>query len=295
MIKKGTSHFGIDTIYKYSHTEIPLTIRSVKNEKTLGVSHVHDFMELVIITAGEGAYRDDNAEYQLKPGYVFILHPGTAHHYIKQHHLELTNVIWLSDKLDLNLYDLPNSPGYNAFFHLEPSIRSKQKSVGAFRLSADQLIEAERLIMHMQSELDNNVPGSALMAVSYFLQLLTYICRCFSSSDDSEYNELRRFDKVILFMNQNYQKNITRAQLAKLAGMGESTFYRRFKTIMDCSPTHYLKEIRLRHAEEFLRTTDLNLVEIAYECGLYDGNYLCTIFKQYFNVTPHQYREKQRS
>ena len=294
MLKKGTTHFGIDTIYKASHADIPLAIFSVKDEKTVGVSHVHDFMELVIITAGEGVYRDNNAEYQLKPGYVFILHPGTYHHYIEQHHLAVTNVMWLSDKLDLNLYDLPNSPGYNAFFHLEPSIRPKKKSVGAFRLSSDQLIEVERLIMHMQAELDNNAPGANLMAVTYFCQLLTYICRCFSSSDDSEYNELRRFDKVILYMNQNYRKDISRAHLARLAGMGESTFYRRFKSIMNCSPTHYLKEIRLRHAEELLRNTDLNLVEIASECGLYDGNYLCTIFKKYFNTTPHKYRANYR-
>jgi quercetin dioxygenase-like cupin family protein len=95
MMKKGTSHFGIDMIYKIGHSEIPLAVSSVKEEKTLGVSHVHDFMELAIITAGEGVYRDKNAEYQLKPGYVFLLFPGIAHHYIKQHHLAVTNIMWL--------------------------------------------------------------------------------------------------------------------------------------------------------------------------------------------------------
>jgi transcriptional regulator GlxA family with amidase domain len=148
--------------------------------------------------------------------------------------------------------------------------------------------------MHIQSELENSASGFVLMATTYFSQLLTFICRCFASSDASEYNELRRFDEVILFMNQNYKKDITRAQLAQIAKMGESTFYRHFKTIMKRSPYHYLKEIRLRHVEELLRTSDLNLIEIASECGLYDGNYLCTVFKQYYGISPHKYRIKHR-
>jgi AraC family L-rhamnose operon transcriptional activator RhaR/AraC family L-rhamnose operon regulatory protein RhaS len=247
MIKKGTSHFGVDTIYRASHTHIPLAVNSVKGEKTLGISHVHDFIEMPIITAGEGIYRDNNAKYLLKPGYVFLLHRGVAHHYIEQRNLAVTNIMWVPEELNLNLYDLPHSPGYNAFFYLEPTIRSRKKSVGAFRLNADQLLEAERLIMHMQLELENNASGAALMAVTYFAQLLTFVCRCFASTDDSEYNELLRFDEVILFMNQNYQKEITRRQLAKIAKMGESTFYRHFKAIMNCSPYHYLKECVLRN------------------------------------------------
>ena len=273
----------------------PLAVFNVKEEETLTPMHQHEFNELVIITSGHGTYCDQTNEYQLKPGDVFLLRPGMPHSYINQRHLAVTNILWLEDKLKMPLYDLQNAPGYHAFFELDPLTRSRNDFATTLNLDSGQLPEAERILRGMQMELTKEKPGALLSSVGLFSQLLVFLCRCYANTLDSNQLNLLRFEKVIIYMNQHYMESVSRPKLAALAAMSESSFYRHFTATTGKTPSAYLTDIRMHHAETMLCTTTLGLEEIALSCGFCDGNYFCTLFKRYFNQTPHQYRLQYRN
>lgn len=55
---------------------------------------------------------------------------------------------------------------------------------------------------------------------------------------------------------------------------------------------NYLTEVRLEHAKELLKTTDMKSYEIAFAVGYENPSYFSKIFKKYENMTPNEYREQ---
>jgi two-component system response regulator YesN len=52
----------------------------------------------------------------------------------------------------------------------------------------------------------------------------------------------------------------------------------------------YLTEIRIKKAKEYLRTTTLKSVEIAYQIGYSDPHYFSFVFKKNTGLTPAEFR-----
>lgn len=268
----------------------PILIASFSEEKTLGNLHFHDFFELAIVTSGYGVYHDgEGKRYRLMPGTVFLLRPGMHHQYVEQHHLHVTNLLWLEKELEMPLSSLQSCPGYYALFTLEPAMRSRFNLKHALELSTAQLAEVRNLLRRLQYELTERPAGAILSANCLLILLLTTLCRAYTQKTQDN-DELRLMDQVLTYIHSHYQQSIRRSQLAGLIAMSEANFYRLFQRIVDCSPTEYILQVRLKNAEERLRKSTAGLTEIALQCGFSDGNYFGAVFKRYYGITPHQYR-----
>jgi transcriptional regulator GlxA family with amidase domain len=51
-----------------------------------------------------------------------------------------------------------------------------------------------------------------------------------------------------------------------------------------------MRKVRLQRAAEMLVHSNLTVSEIAQECGFYDSNYLCRIFREDMKTSPRQFR-----
>ena len=79
-------------------------------------------------------------------------------------------------------------------------------------------------------------------------------------------------------------------ELARLVGMSRSQFYRKIKALTDCSPSIFIRSIKLRHGDELLRTTDLTVSEVAFQTGFKDVAYFSRSYKKQFGTTPTERR-----
>lgn len=105
----------------------------------------------------------------------------------------------------------------------------------------------------------------------------------------------RRVEKVFFYMNENFQKPITLAEVAKIAGMTEVSFSRFFKAKAGINFIDSLTEIRLGHASRMLIDTTHSIAEIAYNCGFNNISNFNRIFKKRKNTTPKEFREEYTS
>ncbi|NDV83682.1 two-component regulator propeller domain-containing protein [Bacteroides sp. 51] len=80
---------------------------------------------------------------------------------------------------------------------------------------------------------------------------------------------------------------------AQAANMGRTIFYKKIKGITNYSPNEYLRIIRLKKAAELLKTTELNVSEIAYKVGFNDPDYFSKCFKDLFGMRPTQFRTEK--
>lgn len=83
-------------------------------------------------------------------------------------------------------------------------------------------------------------------------------------------------------------------KLAGIMGMDRTQLYRKVKSLTGTTPIELLRVERLKKAAELLTRTDLNVSQIAYEVGFTTPNYLTRCFKEYFNMTPIEYKERKK-
>jgi len=112
----------------------------------------------------------------------------------------------------------------------------------------------------------------------------------FSNMESLSYNS-RRVEKVMAYLNHNFDKDVTLAEASKIALMTEVAFSRFFKSRTGKTFVDTLNEIRLGHASRMLIETTQNVTEVAYKCGFNNMSNFNRIFKKKKNCTPKEFRE----
>ncbi len=101
----------------------------------------------------------------------------------------------------------------------------------------------------------------------------------------------QRIEKVYQYMNANYTKVITLAEVAKVVSMPEASFSRFIKKSTGKTFIDSLNEIRLGHASRMLIDSSSTVSEIAYKCGFNNISNFNRIFKRKKFCIPKQFRE----
>jgi len=107
---------------------------------------------------------------------------------------------------------------------------------------------------------------------------------------DHSYHPDEEVIQIQIWLQDNFHRNISFAQIAERFGMSVRTLNRRFKTAVGQSPLMYLQEIRINTARDLLKTSNLSISEIADKVGYQDSGYFTTLFKKQLSTTPNAYR-----
>ena len=151
----------------------------------------------------------------------------------------------------------------------------------------------ESLIDHLLREgydPESDFVNAKLLELFYYLQKDSQNNHnCLEHCDENRYQFI---PNVLEFINQNYHKSITLAEMAAMAGYSPNYFHNLFRKVMGMTPQEYLMDKRLQQAKWLLIHTENSLSEIAYECGYSSQSHLCSRFKQAVFCTPGEYRQR---
>ena len=112
-----------------------------------------------------------------------------------------------------------------------------------------------------------------------------------SFSNLSPHHSSRRIEKAIEYMNLNFDKPISLADVAGLNNMTEVSFSRFFRMQTGSSFMDSLIDIRLGHATRLLIATQQSISEVAYNCGFNNISNFNRIFKKRKSCTPKEFRD----
>lgn len=96
---------------------------------------------------------------------------------------------------------------------------------------------------------------------------------------------------VVEIMESNFRFNLSLEEYARLCHRSLSSFKRDFQGHFQESPGKWLLRKRLDYSAALLRTSKLNVTEIAFESGFEDGSHFSRVFKERFDVPPLSYRQ----
>lgn len=97
--------------------------------------------------------------------------------------------------------------------------------------------------------------------------------------------------RVISYIQSHIGQKIRAAELARMAGLGQTTFFKVFKECTSYSPTEYILRERIRQAKVLIQKDRLGLQEIAYKCGFNSYEYFCSSFKKLEKIKPTEFKK----
>lgn len=98
--------------------------------------------------------------------------------------------------------------------------------------------------------------------------------------------------RIMLFIDEHLSDaEIGIVEMAEAAAISRSGLNRKMKKIVGLTPAEFLRETRIKRAQQFLLGTSMSVSEIAYTCGFTDPKYFGKIFRSMTGVSPTDFRQ----
>jgi len=100
-----------------------------------------------------------------------------------------------------------------------------------------------------------------------------------------------RINKILTYINYNYREKINISNLANLSGMNTTALCRYFKSKTGKTIVQHINELRIGYACKLMTEKQMQIAQIAIECGFNNISNFNRTFKQYTSKTPTAYYE----
>ncbi|TWI87773.1 AraC-like DNA-binding protein [Chitinophaga japonensis] len=100
--------------------------------------------------------------------------------------------------------------------------------------------------------------------------------------------------KAAKYMEENYDRELTIPEIAKIINMGYSSFIQAFKKEYDLAPHQFLKKCRLQKALLLLEETNEKIISVSIAVGYNNPSHFIKVFTKYFGISPFSYRNKRK-
>lgn len=107
---------------------------------------------------------------------------------------------------------------------------------------------------------------------------------------DQTEESIKRIIKVMIYIEENIDKELTIEELAKIACYSSFHFHRIFQAIIGETIHRYVKRLRMQNAAGKLRYTDRSVTEIALDASFETPSAFTKAFKQFMGSSPKNYR-----
>ena len=181
--------------------------------------------------------------------------------------------------------------GYNDFSYAKKAIRLGVSDYLCKPIDEEELKQTvERVckkIIKKREVLPPNIPVKIIATNDIpFAQFKEY---------SNEYNtgKNKYILKAIRFIEDNYSRNITIADVCRKLIISESYLIKLFKKYTGYSFIEYLTYIRIKNACILLNNDDTKIYTAAEKVGYKDQRYFSALFKKYTGLTPKQFKERQ--
>lgn len=256
--------------------------------------HTHEFLELEVMTRGDGFHVVEEGEYPICAGDAFVVWGNSAHGYRNRTNFRMINVQFELSFLDILDKEITELPGYKALFLIEPKLKKRHKFRAQLKLNTHMLVQVNDVLEHMLKESENKFPAYRSVLRSLFIHLVTVLSRAYSEVSRHASNRLLSVTEVIEYINAHYTEHIELETLAEISHFSVNQFLRVFKDATGHSPIEYIIRKRVLQSAELLKNNETKLTTIAYQLGFSDSSHFSRHFKKIMGVPPRTYRMRQQ-
>lgn len=134
-------------------------------------------------------------------------------------------------------------------------------------------------------------PSYSRLAAAQFAALLTeyHIQMSEGSRKTDPY-----FETITTYIALHYHDpELNVKKLSQKIGLSERQCYNVFIKLFKCSPQEYLRKYRLKISLDLLCDKNINIHQVAFDCGFNNQYYFSYAFKKEFKMSPSKYRNSK--
>lgn len=216
--------------------------------------------------------------YNIKSGQGFMIFPGQITTYIADNEIP-----WEYAWIEFDGLKAKETVDIAGFSKNSPVYRARSKSL------------REEMAKEMLYIKDNkDAPSFHLIGHLYLF--LDYLLRSAADLFLPKGSKLRDFyvHEAIVYIENNFQNNISVEDIAAVCGLNRSYFGKIFKEAMGKSPQEFLMNYRMIKATELLKLTKLSIGDISNAVGYENQLHFSRAFKNIYGISPKEWRNKNR-
>ncbi|MBP3571679.1 MAG: helix-turn-helix domain-containing protein [Clostridia bacterium] len=273
-----------------------VTVETVYSpEDSLSQLHIHNFVEVSIVTAGRGIHRTPDGCAECGAGDTYVIGAGVPHAYFAAEDGErptVCNLVFDPAELFEGEAADPDSPRYcYGLFREDPL-------TVYVMLTSRTLEDVERTVTRMEKELSRRRPEWEMAVKSYLINILIMMGRYASQRENSPTaprpkERLVAMEVMRAVMERYGDSGLTLESIAASLYISKSYLCRIFRRVTGESFGDYLRRVRLEQACRLLRETELTAEQIVYACGMRDVPTFYRQFKSHVGMTPNTYRQEK--
>ena len=275
-------------IEQFSHkfTSIPFATTSRDHKSNTSKNnidtlfHIHKEVELLLVLSGKAKLFVDNKSFDIEQGDLILIPPYTMHRYTIFSSFSFKHYCMCFD-LDL-LYDKELKDRLeNGAATLKTIIKNNEKY-------AKFVIDAFGADM-------NKKDGWELYVIGNISLLFSDLIKENFIFNKSNNNHKPTCHKIVDYINKNYHKGITSADVADELYLNHSYFCRIFRENFGYTFQNYLCMYRIEKAKSYLKNTNISVSEIAALVGFNSFSYFSKKFREYTYFSPSEYRKQKKA
>ena len=253
--------------------------------------HHHEEYELHLITKTSGKFFVGDYIGEFKPGNLVLTGPNLPHNWIS------TNIPEggvRSRDFCLQFADEP----YRKAAELLPELKQALPLLDR----AKNGIEFLGISNFAHQQLKKIKASVGIESINEFLKLILELSKhedykLLSTVQVCNYNDdpsMQKFQEIIDYIIENYNANLSMAQLAEKIGMDSSQFSRCFKKISGNTFTEFINRLRINRSCQLLTETEKYISTICYEVGYNNVANFNRRFVEIKQMTPSKYRKRSK-
>lgn len=223
--------------------------------------------QIIYIDKGCGSFLLDDKVSEIKCGNVILLRPGEKHKYTIKKNSCYYWIHFTGNGIEKLLKDL--------------------KLEGKIFETGDFFAFKETIDKMSKETVKNDFISNYMLSSNMFL-LFSLTARKIYTPDSSMH-------KVVEKMQKDSSNKLSNEDYAKICGVSEYHFIRKFKAVMGMTPHQYKIKLVIDKAIDMLSTTNLNISEVSHILGFDDSLYFSRVFKKEMGVSPQKYISGKRN
>lgn len=277
-LKEKISHGTFDFPTEYYHVDST-------HPRYEMMYHWHPEYEIIKIISGSMLMNLDGEEFLAEQGDLIVINDRVCHSG------KPNNCVYDCVVFDLHSFSLHNN---NCARQIEKLLTHKNEINRVMPRDNKELNEISNTLFNAMQEkaigYEFVVNGALYQFIGIILKYHLYSRA--TRVNNRSISQQTSFKNAIEYIENNYRNKILLSDLAKSAGMTPKYFCFFFYNITQKTPIEYLNYYRIERACEQLILSDLQITDIAYDCGFNDVSYFTKTFKKFIGTTPLCYRKK---
>lgn len=267
-------------VIKTFHSTVPAGKR-MYNE------HHHTECELSLFLSGKGTYSVSDKTYDFESGDIFLFGSDEIH---------CVTDISPSEKFNLlNIHFEPrilwSNPEMSDISLLKLFFGRNKTFQNRIDRSNKQTPQIRNMILSLEDEIKTKKEGYEIAARMLLNFVLLNLLRNYNYvKNENIYinytDSVRRLEKVIDFIDNNLDKELSLEDLAHMSAMSRTYFSTIFKKFNGISPWEYITIKRVEKAIKLLETTSMTKLDIAAQCGFSSSSNFYKAFRKVTKKTP---------